>query len=174
MKRTELMRLDFGDHRPTWSIAGFILCVLGAAACLAVALAFNSALNQRGRLDGELETVSAHKPRLSDSPARAAEAAEFDKMSRQLSVPWTTLLSELESASKDMENNVSLLQVEPDAEKHLVRITAEVRSLPDALAYLKRLQQSQTLRYPMLESHERIKDDPEHAIRVKLSAEWRA
>jgi hypothetical protein len=41
------------------------------------------------------------------------------------------------------------------------------------LAYLKRLQESAVLRYPMLESHERRKDDPEHPLRIKLSAEWR-
>jgi len=29
------------------------------------------------------------------------------------------------------------------------------------------------LRYPMLESHELRKDDPEHPLRIKLSAEWR-
>jgi hypothetical protein len=29
------------------------------------------------------------------------------------------------------------------------------------------------LRHPMLESHERRKDDPEHPLRIKLSAEWR-
>ncbi len=54
-----------------------------------------------------------------------------------------------------------------------MRITAEVRALPDAFAYLKRLQKSAVLRYPMLESHERRKDDPEHPIRITLSAGWR-
>ena len=54
-----------------------------------------------------------------------------------------------------------------------MRITAEVRTLNDALAYLERLQKSAVLRHPMLESHERRKDDPEHPLRIKLSAEWR-
>ena len=95
-------------------------------------------------------------------------------MQRELAVPWTLLLSELEAASRDEASKVALLQVEPDAAKHLVRITAEARTLPDALAYLSRLQKSSVLRYPMLESHERKKDDPEHPVRVKLAAEWRS
>jgi hypothetical protein len=95
-------------------------------------------------------------------------------MSQELAIPWTKLLTELEAASNDMASQVSLLHVEPDADKHVVRITAEVRSLPDALAYLERLQRSPVLRYPMLESHERRKDDPEHAVRIKIAAEWRS
>ena len=174
MNGSRIMRLDFSDFRPTWSIAGVVLCLLGVVACVAVAIGFKSALTERGRLDAEIETLSGNRPTTSESPARATEAADVGKMGRQLSIPWTTLLAELESASKDMANNVSLLQVEPDADKRVVRITAEVHSLPDALVYLKRLQQSSSLRYPMLESHERIKDDPEHAIRIKVSAEWRA
>jgi hypothetical protein len=48
-----------------------------------------------------------------------------------------------------------------------------VRALPDALEYLERLQRSAVLRHPMLESHERRKDDPQHPLRINLSAEWR-
>jgi hypothetical protein len=88
-------------------------------------------------------------------------------------VPWSSLLAELEAASQDVESTVSLLEVEPDPAKHVVRITAEARTLPDALAYLERLQKSTMLRYPMLESHELRKDDPQRPVRVKLSAEWR-
>jgi hypothetical protein len=48
-----------------------------------------------------------------------------------------------------------------------------LHAVNDALAYVRRLQRSAVLRHPMLESHERRKDDPEHPLRVKLSAEWR-
>jgi len=105
-----------------------------------------------------------------ESLKRAAEAATVE---RELSIPWTRLLAELEAASHDSTASVSLLQVEPDPVKQRVRITAEVRALNDALAYLQRLQKIAVLRHPMLESHERRKDDPEHPLRITLSAEWR-
>jgi hypothetical protein len=92
---------------------------------------------------------------------------------RELGIPWTRLLAELEAAGQDSGVSVSLLLVEPDPGKQLVRITAEVRALPDALAYLERLQKSEVLRHPMLESHERRKDDPDHPLRITLSAGWR-
>jgi hypothetical protein len=154
-------------------LAGAALCLLGLAAALALALAFDRALAERSRLDAALaETPRPRRagPPTPESTQRAAEAATVE---RELAVPWTGLLAELEAASHDSAATVSLLQVEPDAGKQQVRITAEVRALKDALAYLKRLQKCAHLRNPVLESHERRKDDPQHPLRVTLSAEWR-
>ena len=138
---------------------------------VSLGLAFDRALAERSRLDAAL--AAAAPPRHSaPTPESIRSAAEAATVEHELSIPWTGLLAELEAASHDSAGTVSLLLVEPDPAKQLVRITAEVRALPDALAYLKRLQKSAVLRYPMLESHERRKDDPEHPLRIKLSAEW--
>jgi plasmid maintenance system killer protein len=173
MSRTRALLLDFAAAPRRASGPGVLLCSLGLAAAIATAMDFERTAAERAHLEAAIETLSSrHRPALQD-PARAKELAEVGKMSRELEIPWTRLLAELESASTDLSSKVSLLQVAPDADKHIVRITAEVRSLPDALAYLERLQQSKALRYPLLESHEHLKDDPEHAVRIKLAAEWR-
>jgi hypothetical protein len=166
------VRLDFVAPVHESPLAGAALCMVGLAATLALGLAFDRKLAERGRLEAALGAT----PRLrhaAPTPESLKNAAEAALVERELTVPWTRLLAELEAASHDSAAKVSLLHVEPDAAKKLVRITAEVRSLPDALAYLKRLQKSAVLRYPMLESHERRKDDPEHPLLIKLSAEWR-
>jgi hypothetical protein len=172
MRHPRPVRLDFVAPVHRAPLAGAALCVAGLAVALALGLAFERELAERARLDAALDATP--KPRRStptpESLKRAAEAATVE---RELQIPWTRLLSELEAASHDSAASVSVLQVEPDPVKQLVRITAEVRALPDALAYLRRLQKSPVLRHPMLESHERRKDDPEHPLRVKLSAEWR-
>jgi hypothetical protein len=167
------IRVDFVAPVRGAPLAGAALCMLGLAAVLAVGLAFHRKLGERNRLEAALAaTPRLHRaPPTAESLKAAAEAAAID---RELGVPWTRLLSELEAASHDSAGTVSLLHVEPDLGKHLVRITAEVRAFPDAIAYLKRLQKSAVLRYPMLESHERRKDDPEHPFRIQLSAEWRS
>jgi hypothetical protein len=153
-------------------LAGAALCAAGLAAALAVGLAFERKLAERARLDAALAAVAQPRRRAPD-PAALQIAAEAAAIDRELGVPWTRLLAELEAASHDSAGTVSLLQVEPDPIKKVVRITAEVRAVPDALAYLRRLQRSAVLRDPMLESHERRKDDPQHPLRIKLSAEWR-
>jgi len=169
--RARPVRLDFVAPVHGAPLAGAVLLALGLAATVVLGLAFEGALTERGRLDAALGAKAP--PRQSaPTPEALKRAAESAAVERELAVPWTRLLAELEGAARDSATSVALLQVEPDAAKQLVRITAEVRALPDALAYLKRLQKSAVLAHPMLESHERRKDDPEHPLRIKLSAEW--
>jgi hypothetical protein len=166
------VQIDFVAPVRQATLAGAALCAAGLAAAIALGLAFDRAVAERSRLDAALAATARprHHAPSSESLKSAAESAAVE---RELGIPWTRLLAELEAAARDSAANVALLRVEPDPGKQLVRITAEVRALPDALAYLKRLQKSAVLRNPMLESHERRKDDPEHPFRVKLSAEWR-
>jgi hypothetical protein len=84
------------------------------------------------------------------------------------------MLADLELASRDSAEQVAILAIEPDHEKHRVRISGESRDLTGALAYLKRLQAGSTLRYPLLDSHEVVADDKEHPVRFTLTADWRA
>jgi hypothetical protein len=171
-KLARQIRLDFVAPVHQAPLAGAALCVVGLGLALALGLAFERKLAERSRLDAALGATA--QPRHSaPTPESLKSAAEAATVERELGIPWTRLLAELEAASQDSAASVSLLQVEPDPGKQLVRITAEVRALNDALAYLKRLQKSAVLRHPMLESHERRKDDPEHPLRIKLSAEWR-
>jgi hypothetical protein len=166
------LRLDFvaAVHRARF--AGAALCAVSLAAAIALGISFRRELAERGRLDAALGVAAP--PRHAAPTAESLRvAAEAEALERDLRVPWTRLLAELEAASHDSAATVSLLEVEPDAGRQRVRITAEVRALNDAFAYLRRLQRSAILRHPMLESHERRKDDAEHPLRVKLSAEWR-
>ena len=166
-----LIALDFaGPSRRSHGL-GALLCGTGFLVCAALGYSFQAKLTERDVLEMRLgSTVRPHRVADPNAVRNAAAAADIEK---QLSVPWSRLLAELEAASQDVASTVSLLEVAPDPAKHLVRITAEARTLPDALAYLERLQKSPVLRYPMLDSHELRKDDPQRPIRVKLTAEWR-
>lgn len=164
--------LDFVAPVHKAPVTGAALCVVGLTAALALGLAFDRKLGERSRLDAALAATAQPRPR-APTPESLKSAEEAKAIERELGVPWTKLLAELEAASHDSAGSISLLQVEPDPGKQVVRITAEVRGLPDALDYLERLQKSAVLRHPMLENHERRKDDPQHPLRIKLSAEWR-
>jgi hypothetical protein len=168
----QAIRLDFVARVHRAPRAGASLCAVGVTAAVALGVSFERKLAERSRLDAALGAIA--RPRVAaPSPESLKVAAEAATVDRELAVPWTRLLAELESASHDSAATVSLLHVEPDPGKRQVRITAEVRNLPDAIAYLRRLQKSTVLRYPMLESHERQKDDPQHPLRITLTAEWR-
>jgi hypothetical protein len=171
MRKPPAVHLDFVAKPRGSPVAAALLCVLGIAGAAAMGRAFQRTLAERERLEAKLAaTVQPRHARPTAAPEALAEAAAVQ---HELGLGWTRLLAELESASHDGAGTISLLHVEPDAAKQVVRITAEVRTLQDALAWLRRLQKSPLLRYPMLETHERRKDDAEHPILVKLTAEWR-
>jgi hypothetical protein len=165
--------LDFVAPPRRAPLAGLALCLAGVTAAGGLGLAFERTLAERARLEAAVGAIAPPRraaPPTAEALRRAADAAAVE---RELAIPWTQLLAELEAASHDTASTVSLLAIQPDPGKQVVRITAEVRSVNDALSYLRRLQRSAVLRNPMLESHERRKDDPEHPLRIRLSAEWR-
>jgi hypothetical protein len=171
MKRAAQVRLELVEDPDRARLAGALLCLAGLTACSMVGYAFDTKLREKQEIEKRLEAhAPSHRPVERVSPENAAAAAAIE---RELSIPWSTLLAELETASAEVSSKVALLQVQPDPGKRVVRITAEARTLPDALAYLERLQKCTALRYPMLESHELRKDDPEHPIRFKIAAQWR-
>jgi hypothetical protein len=173
MKRpSRVVRLDFVAPVHAAPLAGAALCAVGLAVALALGLAFERQVAERRRLEAELASMAPPR-RSPPTPESLRSAREAAAVGRDLDVPWSRLLADLEDATQDSQASVSLLRVEPDPAKQLVRITAEVRTLGDALTYLERLQKCPTLRHPMLESHERRKDDPDHPLRIKVSAEWR-
>jgi len=160
-------------RRPT---AGAIcLAALGLLALLGVVVRYETMASRIAGLEARLaaeRTVSA--PQLdaaNDTPQLQTDAAD---VTAELATPWSQLMVDLESAGVDSKGAVALLGVEPDRTSGRVKLTAEARSLTAALSYLQRLQASGTLRQPLLDSHEVRADDPEHPVRVQISADWKA
>jgi len=171
MKHPRSVQMDFVAPVHEARATGMGLLLVGLAAVVGLGLAFANVQQQRDSIEARLDALPRikHSAPITDTKL----VAELATVQHDLMVPWTPLLNELEAANHDMAEKVSILSIAPDPAKHSVRIVAEVRTLGDALQLLERLQQSRLLKYPMLESHERRKDDPEHPIRIKLSAEWR-
>ena len=165
--------LDFAGGRPAINPAGALLLLAGVLAGAAVFAEYRVLAAHRSGLELKLD-AAAH--RIARSPASEARSAgllaDADRVAAQLDTPWTRLLSELELASKDSAQQVAVLSVEPDSAKHRVHITAESRDLPAALTYVRRLQTSNVLRYPMLDSHEVRPDVPERPVLFALTADW--
>ena len=166
------IELDFARRPRRVSRRGVMLLVLGLACALLVLGQYQEQSEQRALLELRIENLTAARtPR---KPDKAAERAASDKRDalNELTLPWSQLLQELERASAESDGSVAVLGVEPDREKRQLRVIAEARTLPIALAYVQRLQTSDALRYPMLESHEVQSRDPERPVRFKIRADW--
>ena len=169
-----LISVDFSGRRAPLTLAGTLLLVVGVLGTAGAWIEYRQLEASRAGLELKLAAVNRSKHRDPAQDARNASLTqEAGKIAQELTTPWTPLLAELEAASQDSASDIALLSVEPDASKHIVRVTGESRDLPRVLAYVGRLQTSALLRYPMLENHEVRSDDPQRPVRFAVSAEWR-
>ena len=67
-----------------------------------------------------------------------------------------------------MPEDVALVSIEPDQRAGSVRVVAEARSLPAALAYAQRLGSAPGIRDVHLTRHETSDRDPHRSVRMQL------
>ena len=110
-------------------------------------------------------------------PARAVPKERLDEevkaaevVVRSLTLPWASLVETLEKAST---RDVALLQLQPDAQSRLVRLTLEARSRQAMFDYLRRLGASRTLADAHILSHQVQIEDPQRPIQFSVQATMR-
>jgi hypothetical protein len=167
------IELDFARNGLRLNGRGATLLVAGLSAVLFVFADYREVAARSDALELRLASVRGDARPTKVDPAVLRAGADADAALRDLNTPWSPLLRELELASADSKGAVAVLGIEPDREKAEVRITAEARTLPIALTYVERLQRSDALSFPMLESHEVQLKDPERPVRFQIKAGWR-
>lgn len=165
------MLLDFKGQRRRGGIVGAVVLTCGALGAAFAAMQFHESRQTLSGLELRLDAIESRR-NTGMGPVAAGVVEEAEPLVGELGAPWSVLLQELETASHDSGGAVAVLAVEPDREKGRIRIVAEARDLPTALAYIERLQKSNALRYPMLDSHEVRTEDRDQPVRFQLSAEW--
>lgn len=105
-------------------------------------------------------------------PAKSQEVEERIARAalRQLALPWARLVRALEGAATP---DVALLQLHPEAQQQVLRITAEARDARAMFRYLRGLAQAKGLSDIHLVSHQMVQDDPQHPVRFSAQASFR-
>jgi hypothetical protein len=170
-----VVTLDFAAPRGRTTPTAMALLGCGLLGLGIAVFAYQSLSERHAGL--ELKLAAATRPVRHDPADDIRNAHAIDEaadVATELGMPWTALLADLELASRDSESAIALLGIEPDPDKHRVRISGESHDLAQVLSYLSRLQATHALAYPMLDSHEVVADDKEHPVRFTLTADWRA
>jgi hypothetical protein len=157
-------------RRPLWPGALVLALALGVAAALVAH--HREAQLELGRLQAAASLVSTERRALPATPKQRLEeeAKAVQAVMRQLSVPWGPLVHALEqSATRD----VAVLQLQPDAENRLVRLSAEARNPEAMFEYLRRLGQARGLADVHLLSHQVQREDPQRPIQFTAQASLR-
>jgi hypothetical protein len=157
-------------RRSVWP--GVLLLVLAIAVSAEVLLRYRDVRQELGRLEAQAGLVlpggrparGLPKERL-DEQAKNAEAVV-----RQLTLPWASLIGAIEQAAT---RDVAILQLQPDAEQRVLRLTAEARNRDAMFEYLKRLGAARELTNVVLVSHQVQRDEPQQPIQFSLQASLR-
>lgn len=165
------LQLDLvaASRRPRW--IGYLVLAASLALGAELWLRHHDTQAALGRLDAVQGLVQGARParvlprgRLEDE-LKAAQAAM-----RQLALPWAQLVESLEAAAMP---GVAVLQVEPEAQQRLLRVTAEARGEKAMLAYVRRLSASSMLSEVHLIHHQVNQDDPRRPLLFTLQASFR-
>lgn len=97
------------------------------------------------------------------------ELNHANEVVQHLAVKWGDLFKALEfSAYK----HVALLNIQPDAQKHQVILTAEADNFTDMLEYTKRLSEQGVFADVHVINHHIQEQDPQKPIRFTVMAQW--
>jgi len=147
---------------------------------LAVSLGIAAELALRYR-DAQLELARLAAASGLASPQRAPvravpkerlddEVKNAEAVVRQLTLPWASLIRAIEQAAT---RDVAILQLQPDAESRVVRLTAEARHREAMFEYLRRLGAAKGLAEVHLVGHQLQRDDPQRPIQFSVQASLR-
>ena len=166
------LQLDFVAPRRQPRLAGMV--VLAAAVVLAGHLVerYSAAQARLQQLEAAEGLLSTSRPAKTIPRERLeGEMKSAQATVRQLALPWGELIDSLERAAL---KEVAVLHVQPDAQRRLVRVTAEADGERLMLEYLRRLGATGSFGEVHLVSHQVREDDPKRPIQFALQATFRS
>jgi len=100
----------------------------------------------------------------------ALEIKHANEVLSQITLPWDSLFHAVEwSAGQD----IALLTIEPDAEKHQVKIRGEAKNIGAMLSYVRHLSSQDAFSSVYLQSHQVQRRERENPVRFALVASWK-
>ena len=170
MRRLEL---DFvaTPRRPLW--LGMLLLAVSLAVTGVLAARYHDVELERARLATAGSLVSVERRPLRQIPKERLEeeAKMVETVVRQLTLPWASLVAAVEEAAT---RDIAILQLQPDAQQRLLRLTAEARSQKAMLEYLRRLAATKNLTDVHVLSHQVQREDPTRPIQFAVQASFRS
>lgn len=174
MSQVTALHLDYQRSNKPFPVAGVILLLLAAVTLSLTVQHYYRLTMQLSdwqiRL-GKFERQTQIKPKRRDVPEMMQEIRHANEILRQISLPWEKLFQAVESS---VSEGVTLLGMEPDIEKHIVRISCEARNIPAMLDYIRQLEAQHEFSSIYLQSHQIQERDPERPVRFSLVAAWGA
>ena len=164
----------FGQTRlvsKLFAIVGLVLCVTGGRSVL-VSLDRLDAIAQDARgVEKQLEARTSAPGNGAGTTIAEGQASAVNAAVKQLNLPWRDVLEAVESGTP---KSLSLLALEPDAKRNVVKIGADSASSVDMLDYVERLKQQPFLTSAFVIKHVMNEDGGGHPLQFQVEASWRS
>jgi hypothetical protein len=156
--------------RPLWP--GTLLLAVSLALAAALGMHYHGVRVELDRLETASGLISAERrPQRAIPKERVEEEAKYaETVVRQLTLPWASLVGTIEEAAT---KDVAILQLQPDAQQRLLRLTAEARHQEAMLEYLRRLVSGSVLTDVHVVSHQVQQEDSQRPIQFAVQATFR-
>ena len=168
------LRLDYQRKLKTFSWGRAALLGAAMLAVIAAAVYYRALSAKANDWEVKAERIErASRPHDGRNSAVAADLAlelkRANEVVRQLTLPWERLFQAVESVGG---KDVSLLGLEPNTERRVVKIRGEAKNMAVLLDYIKRLEQCGAFGTVFLQSHMVQQQDPDQPVRFALLADW--
>jgi len=164
-------RLDLDHVAPRRRARWPGLALLGVSLAVAAGLAMRYQETAERLAQVPVKAFPAPPPRAAAAKPSDAEERIARAAMRQLALPWAGLIRALEDAAVP---DVALLQLQPEAQQQVLRVSAEARNAAAMFRYVRALAEAKGLSEVHLVSHEVAQDDPQRPLRFAAQASFRA
>ncbi len=157
--------------RPIWAGVLLLLLALGLAGELWVHYRDTQAELLRLEATAGMATQERRPARVLPKERLDEETKAAEAVVRELTLPWGPLIGTLEEAAT---RDVAILQLQPDAQQRVLKLTAQAHTQDAMFNYVRRLGAASTLGEVHLVSHQVQRDDPQRPIQFSVQATMKA
>lgn len=173
MNRMSPQRIDLDyvvPRRKRW--IGMALLAAALVVAQQLVAGYRDLLQERAALVARIELLDTGRAAARPVSARRLEqdAKGVESVLARLALPWPQMIESVESTAGPQ---VALLQLQPEPERRLLRLTAQAETPQAMLEYLRRLGEANGLFGVHLVSHRVQRDDPSHPVQFVAQASLR-
>lgn len=166
------LELDYivRPRRSRWLGYALLVVALAIAGDLVVRYRAVQLDLERAETATDLLSTGRRAPKVIPKERLDEQVKNTEAVVRQLALPWALLIYALEEAAT---RDVAILQLQPDAQQRLLRITAEARDKEAMLEYLRRLMAAKAFFNVHLLNHQVQIEDPQRPIQFSVQTSFR-
>jgi hypothetical protein len=163
------LQLDFiqPPRRPVW--LGLLLLAIALGVAAELVLRWQDTRGELRRIEAANNLLNGERPRAKPVPVERLDEhlKSAEAVVRNLTLPWASLIETLESTTTP---DVAVLQIQPDAQQGLLRISGEARNQGAMWQYVRSLSAAQSLQEVHLLNHQVQQEDPQKPLQFSLQA----